>query len=83
MIRAVAKAKADAVELGPVESIKSLDDVAGHDYDAAQAYLSIKLDAEAASKVVKRPHKRQLHGGAPTTSWARRDSRPRLSTIRA
>ena len=47
----------DAVEPGPVESLKWLDDVAGHDYDAAEAYLSLKLDVESASKVVKRLRK--------------------------
>jgi hypothetical protein len=53
----VAKAKVDAVEPGPVESLKWLDDVAGHDYDAAEAYLSLKLDVESAGKVVKRLRK--------------------------
>lgn len=47
----------DAVEPGPVESLKWLDDVAGHDYDAAEAYLSLKLDVESAGKVVKRLRK--------------------------
>jgi hypothetical protein len=53
----VAKEKVDAVEAGPVESLKWLDDVAGHDYDAAEAYLSLKLDVESAGKVVKRLRK--------------------------
>jgi hypothetical protein len=53
----VAKEKVDAVEPGPVESLKWLDDVAGHDYDAAEAYLSLKLDVESAGKVVKRLRK--------------------------
>jgi len=53
----VAKEKVDAVEPGPVESLKWLNDVAGHDYDAAEAYLSLKLDVESASKVVKRLRK--------------------------
>lgn len=47
----------DAVEPGPVESLKWLDDVAGHDYDAAEAYLSLKLDVASAGKVVKRLRK--------------------------
>ena len=47
----------DAVQPGPVESLKWLDDVAGHDYDAAEAYLSLKLDVESAGKVVKRLRK--------------------------
>lgn len=53
----MAKEKVDAVEPGPVESLKWLNDVAGHDYDAAEAYLSLKLDVESASKVVKRLRK--------------------------
>ncbi|MGO9884783.1 MAG: hypothetical protein ACLPV4_17435 [Solirubrobacteraceae bacterium] len=53
----MAKEKTDAVESGPVKSIKWLDDVAGHDYDAAEAYLSLKLDVESAGKVVKRLRK--------------------------
>ena len=53
----MAKEKVDALEPGPVESIKWLDDVAGHDYDAAEAYLSLKLDVESAGKVVKRLRK--------------------------
>jgi hypothetical protein len=53
----VAKEKVDAVEPGPVESLKWLDDVADHDYDAAEAYLSLKLDVESAGKVVKRLRK--------------------------
>lgn len=53
----MAKEKVDAVEPGPVESLKWLDDVAGHDYDAAEAYLSLKLDLESAGKVVKRLRK--------------------------
>jgi hypothetical protein len=53
----VAKDKVDAVEPGPVESLKWLDDVADHDYDAAEAYLSLKLDVESAGKVVKRLRK--------------------------
>jgi hypothetical protein len=50
----VAKAKADTVKSGPVEKIKWLDDVAGHDYDSAEAYLSLKFDKEAVHKTVKR-----------------------------
>ena len=38
-------------------SIKWLDDVAGHDYDAAEAYLSLKIDVESAGKAVKRLRK--------------------------
>jgi hypothetical protein len=50
----VAKAKADTSGTGPVEKIKWLDDVADHDYDAAEAYLSLKLDGEAVRKIVRR-----------------------------
>ena len=53
----MAKEKADAVESGPVENFKWLKDVAGHDYEAAEAYLSMKLDVESAHKVVKRLRK--------------------------
>jgi hypothetical protein len=50
----MAKAKAETLGAGPVEKIKWLDDVADHDYDAAEAYLSLKLDREAVRKAVKR-----------------------------
>ncbi len=50
----MAKARAETLGAGPVEKIKWLDDVADHDYDAAEAYLSLKLDAEAVRKTVKR-----------------------------
>ena len=53
----MAKETTDAVEPGPVTSIKWQDDVAGHDYDAAEAYLSLKIDVESAGKVVKRLRK--------------------------
>ena len=41
-------------EKGPASNIEWLDDVAEHDYAAAQAYLSLKLEASAAEKVVAR-----------------------------
>ena len=44
----------------PVEKIKWLDDVAAHDYGAAEAYLSLKLDSDAVSKAVKRLRKAPL-----------------------
>lgn len=50
----MAKPKADTPESGPVEKIKWLDDVADHDYDSAEAYLSLKFDKEAVHKTVKR-----------------------------
>ena len=53
----MAKATADPIEPGPVENIKWLDDVAGHDYGSAEAYLSLKVDVDAAAKVVKRLRK--------------------------
>lgn len=40
--------------IAPLAGIKWLDDVAKHDYEAAQAYLSLKLDDEQVQKVVKR-----------------------------
>ena len=52
--RPMAKAKAETLESGPAEKIKWLDDVADHDYDAAEAYLSLKFDKEAVHKTVKR-----------------------------
>ncbi len=42
---------------GPAERIKWLDHVANHDYDAAEAYLSLKLDHEATRKAIKRLRK--------------------------
>jgi hypothetical protein len=45
---------------GPVEKIKWLDDVADHDYDAAEAYLSLKLEPEAVRKAVKQLRKASL-----------------------
>jgi hypothetical protein len=50
----MSKSKAEKLETGPVEKIKWLDDVADHDYDAAEAYLSLKFDGEAVRKTVKR-----------------------------
>ncbi len=50
----MAKAKAETLESGPAEKIKWLEDVADHDYDAAEAYLSLKFDREAVHKTVKR-----------------------------
>ncbi len=47
-------AKPQAVEIGPGEKVKWRADVADHDYAAAEAYLSLKLDTQAARKVVKR-----------------------------
>jgi hypothetical protein len=41
-------------------TIKWRADVAEHDYAAAEAYLSLKLDAEATAKVVRRLRKEAL-----------------------
>jgi hypothetical protein len=56
----MAKAKPETIEAGPVEQIKWRKDVADHDYAAAEAYLSLKLDQEAVAKVVKRLRKAPL-----------------------
>ena len=58
--RPMAKDKPKAISVEPIEKIKWLDDVASHDYDAAEAYLSLKLDSEAVSNVVKRLRKAAL-----------------------
>ena len=50
----MSKAKAEPLKTGPVEKIKWLEDVADHDYDAAAAYLSLKLGEEGVRKIVKR-----------------------------
>lgn len=50
----MAKEKAHSPEVQQSERIKWRDDVAPHDYAAAEAYLSLKLDSEVASKAVKR-----------------------------
>jgi hypothetical protein len=47
-------ANAKGCSSGPVEKIKWRDDVASHDYDAAEAYLSLKLESDAVAKVIKR-----------------------------
>src|ERR1700683_3605151 len=51
--RPMAKGTTETLQTGPVEKIKWLDDVADHDYDAAEAYLSLKFDKEAVRKTVK------------------------------
>ncbi|MGO9487469.1 MAG: hypothetical protein ACLQBB_00395 [Solirubrobacteraceae bacterium] len=60
MIVAMAKAKAKASKAGPIEHIKWLKEVADHDYEAAEAYLSLKSDPEAVQKTVKRLRKAAL-----------------------
>src|ERR1035441_2204947 len=56
----MAKGKGETIETGPVQKIKWLDDVADHDYDAAEAYLSLKLDSEVAHKTVERLRKASI-----------------------
>ncbi len=56
----MAKAKIQAIGPEPVEKIKWRDDVADHDYEAAEAYLSLKLDGDAARKAIKRLRKAPL-----------------------
>ena len=56
----MAKAKPAVLDVGPVERIRWLDDVAPHDYEAAEAYLSLKLESDAVSKIVKRLRKASL-----------------------
>ncbi len=56
----MADARDDTLATGPVERIKWRAKVADHDYDAAEAYLSLKLDTEAVHKTVKRLHKASL-----------------------
>jgi hypothetical protein len=56
----MAKPQAQETSVAPAEKIKWLDDVASHDYDAAEAYLSLKHDSDAVSKTVKRLRKASL-----------------------
>jgi Arc/MetJ family transcription regulator len=53
----MAKEKADPPDAQEAEKIKWRDDVAAHDYAAAEAYLSLKLDSDAVGKAVKRLRK--------------------------
>jgi hypothetical protein len=50
----MAKDSAAATETESAVHIKWADHVADHDYAAAEAYLSLKLDADAVAKTVKR-----------------------------
>lgn len=56
----MSKGTADTPGRGPVEKIRWLEDVVEHDYEAAEAYLSLKLDGEAVQKAVKRLRKAPL-----------------------
>jgi hypothetical protein len=51
------KDKRPPAEPSPVGKIEWLEEVAEHDYKAAEAYLSIKLDTAAVDKVVGRLRK--------------------------
>jgi hypothetical protein len=46
--------------IGAVEQIKWRPKVAEHDYDAAEAYLSLKLDKEAVRETIKRLRKASI-----------------------
>jgi len=54
------KTKAQPVPSSPVGKIEWLKAVAEHDYDAAEAYLSIKLDSAKVAKIVGRLRKASL-----------------------
>ncbi len=56
----MAKDKAQPAATAPVGKIEWLDDVAEHDYAAAEAYLSIKRDKDVVAKVVGRLRKAPL-----------------------
>lgn len=45
---------------GPATQIEWLDDVADHDYGAAETYLSLKMDERDAARVVSRLKKAEL-----------------------
>jgi Arc/MetJ family transcription regulator len=53
----MAKDKPETPQPEPPQRIKWRDEVATHDYAAAEAYLSLKLDGDAVSKAVKRLRK--------------------------
>jgi len=67
-MRLMAKEKSDAAPPAPtkpadplpVGRLQWLDDVAEHDYAAAAAYLSLKLDTEAVDKVIHKMRKATL-----------------------
>jgi hypothetical protein len=56
----MAKSKAQPAESSPVGKVEWLDDVAEHDYAAAEAYLSMKLDQPVVAKVIGRLRKAPL-----------------------
>ena len=56
----MAKSKTQQAENSPVGKIEWRDDVAEHDYAAAAAYLSIKLDQPHVAKLIRRLRKAPL-----------------------
>lgn len=54
------KTKGSSAGSPPVGRIRWLDDVADHDYAAAQAYLTLKLDEASVAKIVERLRKAPL-----------------------
>ena len=56
----MSKTKTQQAENSPVGKIEWLDDVAEHDYAAAEAYLSIKLDEPVVAKAIGRLRKAPL-----------------------
>ena len=54
------KGSATMTEIESAVKIKWADHVADHDYAAAEAYLSLKLDADAVAKAVQRLRKAPL-----------------------
>jgi hypothetical protein len=54
------KDKAPAEDPSPVGKIQWLDEVADHDYAAAEAYLSLKHDKQALAKLVARLRKAEV-----------------------
>ncbi|MGA3362107.1 MAG: hypothetical protein ABSD82_08760 [Solirubrobacteraceae bacterium] len=56
----MSKTKTQQAENSPVGKIEWLDDVAEHDYAAAEAYLSIKLDQAVVAKAIGRLRKAPL-----------------------
>jgi hypothetical protein len=52
--------KSEPAQAEPAVQIKWADHVADHDYAAAEAYLSIKLDEDAVAKAVTRLRKAKL-----------------------
>lgn len=56
----MAKSKTPGADPSPVGRIEWLDEVADHDYAAAGAYLSLKLDEDDVEKVIGRLRKAQV-----------------------